>query len=256
MSDTDLTRSRQGPVLVARLNRPAKANSINQALVAELERLVDELASTPTVEDPPRALVLTGAGDRAFSTGADVSELDGLSADAARAQMRRGQTLFDRLETLPIVVIAAINGFALGGGLELAMAADLRVASPTARLGQPEIALANVPGWGGTQRLPRLIGRGRACELILTGDLIDAQRAYEWGLVNVIADDPVRAGIELAARICAHGPVAVAGAKQAIRVGLTEGMQAGLLAEADAVATCCQTPEQQRAVRTFLARHR
>jgi enoyl-CoA hydratase len=168
--------------------------------------------------------------------------------------MLHGQAVFDRLERLPIVVIAAINGYALGGGLELAMAADLRLASPSARLGQPEITLANLPGWGGTQRLPRLVGRGLATELILTGDLIDAERAQAIGLVNHVVASPVEAAIELAMRIATHSPVAVRGAKKAIAVGLRDGMAAGLETEADAVAECCTTDEQRAAVRAFLDR--
>jgi len=199
-------------------------------------------------------LVLTGAGTKAFSAGADINELDDIGPDAARAQMRRGQAVFDRLERLPIAVIAAINGFALGGGLELAMAADIRIAAPTARLGQPEITLANLPGWGGTQRLPRLVGRGIATELILTGDLVEADRAYAIGLVNRIATDPLPAAIELGARIAAHSRTAVRGAKRAIRVGLEDGVMAGLSVEADAVADCCGTEVQRQAVRAFLRR--
>lgn len=256
MTDTAVTQQRHGSVLVASLHRPSKGNSINQTTIADLEQIVTTLESDRRDADAPRALVLTGAGTTAFSTGADVAELDGIDADTARAQMRRGQQLFDRIEQLPIIVVAAINGFALGGGLELAMAADIRVAAPTARLGQPEITLENVPGWGGTQRLPRLIGRGRATELILTGDLVSADRAYQLGLVNLIADDPLQTGIDLAARICTHSRVAVAGAKRAIAVGLTDGQAAGLLVEADAVAACCRTEEQRLAVGAFLTRHR
>lgn len=250
-SDTLLTEA-HGRVLVATLNRPAKANALDQHLITAL----DDLAARVRADEARTwgALVLTGAGAKAFSAGADISELDGISGSAARQQMRRGQAVFGRLEELPVVVIAAVNGVALGGGLELAMAADIRIAAPAARLGQPEITLGNLPGWGGTQRLPRLVGRGAATELILTGDLISAEQARALGLVDHVADDPLRSAIELAARIAAHSPTAVRGAKTAIRVGLEEGMAAGLAAEADAVGDCCETDAQHQAVRAFLGR--
>ena len=256
MTDTEpvLIQERLGDVLVATLNRPTKGNALNQPLLAALARLADEVEAGAQQTQGPRALVLTGAGTKAFSAGADVSELDGIDADTAREQMLRGQCTFDRIERLPVVVIAAVNGFALGGGLELAMAADVRVAATGARLGQPEITLGNLPGWGGTQRLPRLVGRGRATEMILTGDLVSAQRAYELGLVNIVSDDAREAALAMAERIAGWNPVAVRGAKRAIRVGLEEGVARGSLVEADCVAECCETAEQRAAVQAFLHR--
>ena len=237
-------------VATVTIDRPGKANALNLAVFRELNALVSAVVSDDTV----RAVVVTGAGNRAFSAGADVTELDGIDALTARAQMRRGQLVFDRLERLPVVVIAAVNGFALGGGLELAMAADVRIAVPGAKLGQPEITLGNLPGWGGTQRLPRLVGRGRAAEMILTADLITAQRAQELGLVNQLSDDVVAAATELAGRIAARNPVAVRGAKRAIQTGLDDGVVAGLVVEADEVARCCETGVQRAAVHAFLHR--
>ena len=246
--------SRQGRVLVAVLNRPDKANALSRELIGALDQLAAGTASEATEPDGPRALVITGSGGRIFSAGADITELVGLDVASAREQMRRGQAVFDRIERLPVAVIAAVNGPALGGGLELAMAADIRIAAPAARLGQPEITLANVPGWGGTQRLPRLIGRGPATEMILTGEAINAGRAYDLGLVNRIADDPLRAAVDLAERIAAHSAYAIAGAKRAILAGLSGGMASGLEVEADAVAICCQSAEQHDAVHAFLSR--
>lgn len=254
MTGNGLVTAAHGRVLVAKLNRPAKANALDHGLLTALDQLAARLEADNAATWG--ALVLTGAGGRAFSAGADISELNGIGGGAARLQMQRGQAIFGRLERLPIVVIAAIDGVALGGGLELAMAADIRIASPTARLGQPEITLANLPGWGGTQRLPRLVGRGVATELILTGDLIDADRAHALGLVNQITADPLSSAIDLGTRICDRSPVAVRGAKAAIRTGLDEGMAAGLAAEADAVADCCETEAQRRAVQAFLHRDR
>lgn len=252
--DSPLLVEPHGQVLVATLNRPAKGNALNRHLMSALDQLAAQVEAGGTGEG--QALVLAGAGTRAFSAGADVSELNGISPGTAREQMRRGQAVFDRLERLPVVVIAAINGFALGGGLELAMAADIRIAAPATQLGQPEITLANLPGWGGTQRLPRLVGRGVATELILTGDLIGADRAHALGLVNQIASDPLSAAIELGSRIAANSPTAVRRAKLAIRAGLEEGTAAGLITEADGVAECCGTDEQHQAVQAFLDRRR
>jgi enoyl-CoA hydratase len=245
---------RKGSVVVATLNRPDKGNALNTAMVEAIGSLVDDLESSFSTDDGARALVLTGAGEKAFSAGADVKDLDGIDSATARRQMRRGQAVFGALEELPIAVIAAVNGFALGGGLELAMAADIRIASPTAKLGQPEISLGNIPGWGGTQRLPRLIGVARATELILTGELISAQDALDIGLVNRVSDDPLKTAMDFADRIAQRNPVAVRAAKQAIRVGLEAGPTAGLVVEAEGVAACCETPAQRAAVRAFLDR--
>jgi enoyl-CoA hydratase len=254
--DDVLLRERHGSVLVALLNRPRKGNSLNHALIAALDQLATDLAHGASDPDGARALVLAGAGGKAFSAGADVHDLDGVSASTAREQMRRGQEVFDRIEQLPLVVIAAVTGYAVGGGLELAMAADLRIAGPEAKFGQPEITLENLPGWGGTQRLPRLVGLGRASELILTGELIDAGRAYEIGLVNRVEQDPLDAAINVATTVARRSAVAVAGAKRALRAGLDGGFRVGLAVEADAVAACCETPMQRAAVQAFLNRRR
>jgi enoyl-CoA hydratase len=254
--DDVLLRERHGSVLVALLNRPRKGNSLSRALIAALDQLATDLAHGASDPDGARALVLAGAGGKAFSAGADVHDLDGVSASTAREQMRRGQEVFDRIEQLPLVVIAAVTGYAVGGGLELAMAADLRIAGPEAKFGQPEITLENLPGWGGTQRLPRLVGLGRASELILTGELIDAGRAYEIGLVNRVEQDPLDAAITVATTVARRSAVAVAGAKRALRAGLDGGFRVGLAVEADAVAACCETPMQRAAVQAFLNRRR
>jgi len=251
-----LLRERHGSVLVAMLNRPRKGNSLNHALISALDDLATDLARAASDPDGARALVLAGAGGKAFSAGADVHDLDGVSASRAREQMRRGQQVFDRIEQLPMVVIAAVSGYAVGGGLELAMAADLRIAGPDARFGQPEITLENLPGWGGTQRLPRLVGLGRATELILTGELIDAHRAYDIGLVNRVEADPLQLAITLASSISTRSAVAVGGAKRALHAGLDGGFRTGLEVEADAVAACCETPAQHAAVHAFLNRRR
>ncbi|MBE0567163.1 MAG: enoyl-CoA hydratase/isomerase family protein, partial [Krumholzibacteria bacterium] len=162
------------------VNRPDKLNALNSALIGELDACMEALAQDGAV----RAVILTGAGPKAFVAGADIGELADLTAAAAEKLARRGQALMDRIENLGKPVIAAVNGFALGGGLELAMACSFRYAADTARLGLPETGLGLIPGYGGTQRLPRLVGRGRALELILSGDMIDAPTALALGLVN------------------------------------------------------------------------
>ncbi|WP_173035010.1 enoyl-CoA hydratase/isomerase family protein [Phytohabitans flavus] len=247
-----ISTTRLGSILLVTLQRPERANALSDELIGAIGDQIDEIER----DTETRAVVVTGAGTTAFCAGADVRELVDLDEAAARAKMLHGQRVFRRLELLPLPVIAAVNGHALGGGLELAMACDLRIAARSARFGQPEIRLANVPGWGGTQRLPRLVGLGRATEMIFTGDLLSAEEACRIGLVNrVVADEQVTSeALALAERLAAYSTVALAGAKHAIHVGLDEGMTAGELAEAHAVATCCQTAAQRKAVTDFLNR--
>lgn len=249
-----LLREQHGAVLVATLNRPRKGNAIDNELMAALGDLAAELHRSAGEPGAARAVVLTGSGTRAFSAGADISNLVGLTKRKATDQMRTGQLVFDLFEDAPQVVIAAINGVALGGGLELAMACDIRIASASARLGQPEITLGNLPGWGGTQRLPRLIGEGRALELILTGDPVDADEAYRLGLVNRVADDPLAAAIEMAEQIVSRSAFAVDRAKQAVYTGVREGITRGLEIEAALVGECATSPEQRAAVQAFFDR--
>lgn len=247
-----ITLSEQpGGVLVATIDRAAKGNSLDTPTIDALGKLAAQIHDDP---QETQALIIIGNGDRAFSAGADINTLHGLSADEARRQMTHGQDVFGRIEELPIVTIAAINGVAFGGGLELAMACDLRTASATARLGQPEITLANLPGWGGTQRLPRLIGRGRALEMILSGDPINAETALNYGLVNAVGEDALQEALNLARRIVRHSPGAIAAAKDAVLTGENSGMQHGLRREAELVGQRCVTPEQRAAVEAFLNR--
>lgn len=246
--------TRNDAVLHVQLRRSDKANALNHELLTELDALTDSLIRGAGDAADTRAVVLSGAGERAFSAGADVSSLQGLTSSEATQQMLWGQEIFQRLEDCPQVTIAAIDGVALGGGLELAMACDIRIASRGSRLGQPEITLANIPGWGGTQRLPRLVGEGRAIELILTGRLVDAERAERLGLVNSVSDNPVAAAFELANEIAAKSPTAVDQALQAVYAGSRHGIVHGMLVEARGVGTCCTTREQHDAVQAFLDR--
>ncbi|MGI8311750.1 enoyl-CoA hydratase/isomerase family protein [Saccharopolyspora hattusasensis] len=245
-----IVAERHASVLLLTLNRPRQANALNSELAAALERHVELLERG----DDTRALVIIGSGEKAFCAGADIHELADLDEDTARTRMRRVQDLFRRLELLPVPVIAAVNGYALGGGLELAMACDLRVAGRSARFGQPEILLGNIPGWAGTQRLPRLVGLGTANELIFTGQQIGADEAHRIGLVNrVVADDQILStAMALADQLAAKSPAALSGAKRAIHIGLDKGLSEGQLVEADAVAACCQTDMQRQLVADFL----
>lgn len=240
---------------VITLNRPKVLNALNQALMAELDAALDELAADESV----RAVVLTGAGERAFAAGADIGEFNALlSASVAAEFSLRGQAVTNKIERLPKPVIAAVNGFALGGGCELAMACDIRIAADTARLGQAEINLGITPGYGGTQRLPRLVGKGAAKLLCLTGDHITADEALRIGLVDrvVPAADLLAEAEALAAKLAGKAPVAMAAIKQAINVG-TEGTLAdGLAFEAAQFGLVFDTEDRVEGVNAFLEKRR
>src|SRR5690349_16003154 len=194
-------------IVTVTVNRPEKLNAHSTAVIAELNDVFARFASDPA----HRALILTGAGEKAFVAGADIREFEALSAADARAKALRGQSGLRVLETCGKPSVAAINGFALGGGLELAMACTVRFASDNARLGQPEVKLGIIPGYGGTQRLPRLVGPGRALELLLAGDPIDAQEAHRIGLVNAVVPQPELLAFSRGwlAKVLANGPLAL-----------------------------------------------
>jgi enoyl-CoA hydratase len=237
--------------LVLTLNRPAQLNALNRDVLTSLDDWIERIVADPAV----RVVVITGSGERAFCAGADIEGFLDLGADGAYELMRYGQGVFDRLERLPQPVIAAVNGYALGGGCELALACDLRFAAEHARFGQPEITLANLPGWGGTQRLPRLVGPARAKHLIFTGAYADAREALAIGLADAVHPGPqlLDATLHYAAGLVAKAPLALALAKESVRVGLEQGLQTGLDFEARAVGRCFTTPEQSAAVQEFLA---
>ncbi|MEO7147254.1 MAG: enoyl-CoA hydratase/isomerase family protein [Terrimesophilobacter sp.] len=239
-------------VAVVSVNRAEKGNSLSLSVFRELNTLLSRLHNEATI----RAVVITGAGDRAFSAGADINELDGLEGAAAYEFSATGQYVFDQLEDLPKPVIAAINGAALGGGLELALSCDIRIAASTARFGQPEITLANTPGWGGTQRLPHVIGGGRAMAMMLTGIAIDAETALDYGLITeIVVPERLRErALELARELGAKSTHAVHAIKEAVHVGRAGGNEAGMRAERLGVAACSGTVEQVAAVRAFLNR--
>ncbi|MFH1176318.1 MAG: enoyl-CoA hydratase-related protein [Acidobacteriota bacterium] len=237
-------------VRVVTINRPEKLNALNAQVLVELDLAVEEAATAAAV----RALVLTGAGEKAFVAGADIAEFVALTPAGAQELARRGQRLFTTIEELDKPVIAAVNGFALGGGCELALACHLRVASRNAKFGQPEVKLGLIPGYGGTQRLPRLVGRGRALELLLTGGMIDAATAHSWGLVNrlVEAGDARAGALKLAEEILAVSPVAVARCLEAVRAGLDLPLGRALEVEAALFGLCAASEDMREGATAFL----
>jgi len=231
------------------VNRPDKLNALNDATIGELGVAIDEARA----RDDVGAVILTGAG-RAFVAGADIGELASQSTIEAQARARRGQEIFRRFETSPKPTIAAVNGFALGGGCELAMACHLRVASEAAKFGQPEVKLGIVPGYGGTQRLPRLVGSGRALQLLLTGDMIDAQEAYRIGLANAVvpAAELLPTCERMLRTMLAQGPLAVALTIDAVNRGLDMSLDDGLALEASAFGLLSATEDMKEGMRAFL----
>jgi enoyl-CoA hydratase len=236
------------------INRPEKLNALSGAVIAELADAFGRVVSDPAV----RAVVLTGAGEKAFVAGADIRELAEFSPYEARAFALRGQAVFRQLETCGKPSVAAVNGFALGGGLELAMACTVRFASENAKLGQPEVKLGIIPGYGGTQRLPRLVGRGRALELLLAGDPIPAVEAHRIGLVNAVVPqaellDYCRGWLS---KVLANGPLALGLVLDAVDTGLYGGIEEGLRFEAAAFGMSAATEDSREGTRAFLEKRR
>ncbi|HEX6624564.1 MAG TPA: enoyl-CoA hydratase-related protein [Pyrinomonadaceae bacterium] len=244
---------RRDRVAVITINRPQKLNALNIQTRQEGAAALDELRADEGVG----VVVITGAGEKAFVAGADIAEFEGRTAVTQRDVML-GRSLFTAVDTFPKPIIAMINGFCLGGGCELALACDLRVAGDNARFGQPEINLGIIPGGGGTQRLARLIGEGKAMELILTGDMIDAQAAYNLGLVNMVVPAPDLEGktMELAGRIAAKSPVALRMAKEAVKTASRANLDEGLRREVDLFAICFSSEDKDEGVRAFLEKRK
>ncbi|MGH9357092.1 MAG: enoyl-CoA hydratase/isomerase family protein [Terriglobia bacterium] len=232
------------------VNRPEKLNALARAVIEELKSCFEDIAADENIG----AAIITGAGQRAFIAGADLSEVAVSSRDEGRTASLRAQGLLNLIENLGKPVIAAVRGWALGGGCELAMACTLRVASENARFGQPEVKLGLIPGYGGSQRLPRLVGKGRALEMILTGEPISAQEAYRIGLVNLVTpDSDLMASAEaLARKIMANAPVAVKLSIEAVNRGLETTQREGEFLEAALFGLSCATEDMKEGTRAFL----
>jgi enoyl-CoA hydratase len=236
------------------INRPDKLNALNATVIAEL----DDAAGRVEREAEIRAVLLTGAGAKAFVAGADIEEIGGQGATDGQARARAGQRMMRRLEQCGKPVVAAVNGFALGGGCELAMACHIRIASDAARFGQPEVKLGIGPGYGGSVRLPRLVGRGRALELLLTGGMIDAQEALRIGLVNrvVPADQLLPESTRLLQTILENGPLAVRACLELVDAGLEMGTDEALRLEASWFGLLSATADMREGTRAFLEKRK
>lgn len=237
-------------IAVVTINRPDKLNALNAATVAEVRAAFESLRAREEV----RAVILTGVGEKAFIAGADIVELSQMTPLTGTQVSRAGQETLRIVETMPVPVIAAINGFALGGGLEFALACHIRIASENAKLGLPEVKLGIIPGYGGTFRLPRVVGRGRALELMLTGEMINAQEAYRIGLVNqVVAQANLMETAEAMARkISANGPVAVALAIQAVDNSYHAATEDAQRLEANMFGLLASTADMREGMSAFL----
>ena len=249
MSFDTLTLAVADRIATLSINRPDKLNALNDRVIAELGAAIDELRG----RDDVGGIILTGTG-RAFVAGADIAELATQTPFVGKARALRGQDVFRRFETSPKPVIAAVNGFALGGGCELAMACHIRIASESAKFGQPEVKLGIGPGYGGSQRLPRLVGRGRAMQLLLTAEMIDANEAYRIGLVNRVVPgaellDAARAMMK---QILANGPLAVALCIEAVNAGVELPLEDGLLLEANHFGLLASSADMTEGMRAFL----
>ncbi len=244
---------RRNRVAIITINRPEKRNALNIQTREDGAAALDELREDASVG----VVVFTGAGDKAFVAGADIAEFAGRTAITQREVML-GRSLFTAIDSFPKPVIAMINGYCLGGGCELALACDLRIASETASFGQPEINLGIIPGGGGTQRLTRLVGEGKAMELILTGDIIDARTAFTLGLVNMVVPpaDLEAKTMEMANRISEKSPIALRMAKEAVRAASRSNLDEGLRREVDLFALCFSSEDKDEGVRAFLEKRK
>jgi enoyl-CoA hydratase len=243
----------RGAVVVLTIDRPDKLNALNKQVHAEAVAALDELRR----DDSVRVLVITGSGEKSFVAGADIGEFQNETPVTQRDTFH-DKTLFNSIDTFPKPVIAMVNGFCLGGGNELALACDLRICSENARFSQPEINLGLIPGGGGTQRLTRLIGEGRSMEIMLTGEMIDAQTAYNYGLVNHVypAAELEAKTMELANKIAEKAPIALQFAKEAVKFASRSNLDEGLRREVDLFALCFSTEDKQEGVSAFLEKRK
>ena len=252
MEFANIALEKRAPLATITIDRQKVLNALNAATLEELATAFEDVAADPAI----RVILLTGAGSKAFVAGADISELAALDAEAGRVFAQRGQAIFRSIETLGKPVIACIGGFALGGGCELAMACTLRIASDAARFGQPEVKLGILAGFGGTQRLPRLVGRGAALKMLLSGAMISAVEALRIGLVDeVIPSNELMTRAEaLALEIAANAPIAIERTLLAVDRGLDLSLDDGLAEEARHFGQCCDTRDKAEGAAAFLAK--
>ena len=254
MNYENITIDQEGKITVITIDRPKKLNALNKATLRELNHILKTLEKSKNT----RAIILTGSGEKAFVAGADIAEFAHFSIPEGTRMAAEGHELvFDYIENFPIPVIAAINGFALGGGLELAMACHFRVASDNARMGLPEVSLGVIPGYGGTQRLPQLVGKGRALEMIMTGSMIDTERALTAGLINhmVAQEELIPFCKKLAEKIIINSPTAIAKAIEAVNAGFKAGIN-GFKAEISAFGECFGTEDFEEGTTAFLEKRK
>lgn len=241
-------------VFTITINRPDKLNAINKTVMSELGEAVNEIYDNKDI----KGAILTGAGPKAFVAGADISEFQGLSAADGEALAKRGGDIFSRIENSPKPILAAVNGFALGGGCELAMACHFRLCTPTARFGQPEVNLGLIPGYGGTQRLTRIVGKGKAIELMLTGRMMDAQEALQTGLVNYIieADELLTKSREIITIIAEKAPIAIARIIECANLAEQGSPADGFRFEQKAFGECFATEDMKEGAAAFLEKRK
>ncbi len=248
----NLLYEKKGAIAYVTLNRPRVLNALNRQTWKELRTVFEDARDDPEI----RGVILTGAGDKAFIAGADIGELAHVTAVEAEQSSSYGQAVLDLIENLGKPVIAAVNGYALGGGCETAMACTIRLAAEHAKFGQPEVTLGLIPGGGGTQRLPRLVGKGRALQLILSGGMIDAQEAHRIGLVNEVvpAGDLLTRAEAILKQIFANAPIAVKFSLEAVNRGLETNLAEGLSLEASLFGLCAGTDDKAEGTSAFLAK--
>ena len=243
-----LNYERRGDAMVMTIDRPEALNALSFLLLEQMEICLREVENSDS-----RVLIVTGAGVKAFCAGADVTELVGRSQEEHRIGVERGQALFEKLSEFRMPTVAMINGYAFGGGLELALACDFRLASPNARLGFPEIKLGLIPGYGGTQRLPRLVGEGRALELILTGKSLSASEAEDMGLIHQVVDgDPIHAAIQFSQGFTRYSLATLAHARHAVKRGMNQPIHEGLKIEADRSTLAYQSDDASEGIEAFI----
>lgn len=238
---------------VLTINRPKALNALNEQVISQLDQVLDSIDLTLV-----RCVIVTGNGSKAFVAGADIAEMSVLTKEKGQAFGKRGNNVFRKLETLPIPTIAAVNGYALGGGCELSMSCDIRLASENAVFGQPETGLGITPGFGGTQRMARLIGMGKAKELIFTAHNIKAQEALSVGLVQEVypADQLMEEAEKMAERIAGNAPIAVRACKKAINSGMQVDIEQGIAIEGQLFGSCFETKDQKNAMSAFLEKRK